>query len=74
MKQFTARIHKQHSSLVITVPKGLCDILDLVKGDVLLFEVKVGDVAAIVGKANLRGSENVGDTGNSGREDRGGRL
>lgn len=70
-KQFTARIHRQHSSLVITAPKGLCKILDWVKGDILLFEVEVGDSAAIVGKLSLRGSENVRDRGNSDRSNKG---
>ena len=55
MKQFTARIHKQHASLVITVPQGLCKILDWTKGDLLLFEVEIGDSAAIVGKSCLGG-------------------
>lgn len=69
IKQFTARIHRQHSSLVITVPKGLCKILDWDKGDVLLFEVEIGDSAAIVGKSALRGDKNHGAKGNIGKQD-----
>lgn len=64
-KQFTARIHKQHSSLVITVPKGLCEILNWSRGDVLLFQLENGHGAAVVGKLMLRGQENVRDRGNS---------
>ena len=71
-KQFTARIHRQHSSLVITVPKGLCKILDWDKGDILMFEVDDGDVAAVVGKSSLRGIDYDRDSGNSDREDHSG--
>ncbi len=55
--QFTARVHRQHTSLVVTVPKGLCSELKIVKGDMLLFEVEPGEAAAVVGKLGLRGSE-----------------
>ena len=57
--QYTARVHKQHTSLVVTVPKGLCIYLEISKGDMLLFEVEPGDVAAVVGKLTLRGPENA---------------
>ena len=55
--QYTARVHKQHTSLVVTVPKGLCTHLQISRGDMLLFEVEPGDDAAVVGKLTLRGSE-----------------
>ena len=57
VKQFTAKVHKQHSSLTLTVPMGLCKMLEIVKGDILLFEVEPGDCAAVVGKLAIRGSE-----------------
>ena len=69
--QFTARVHRQHNSLVVTVPKGLCKELQVVRGDLLLFEVEQGDVAAVVGKISLRGSENGKDARNRDREDQG---
>ena len=68
--QYTARIHRQHSSLVVTVPKGLCNQLQIVKGDMLLFEVEPGDVAAVVGKLKLRGSECGPDKGNTNSADK----
>jgi len=72
--QYTARVHRQHNSLVVTVPKGLCSQLEIVKGDILLFEVETGDVAAVVGKLALRGSEHGRDSTNSDREHKGGRT
>lgn len=72
--QFTARVHRQHTSLVITVPKGLCAQLGIVRGDLLLFEVEPGDVAAVVGKMALRGIDNERDNANSNRRDSGGRT
>lgn len=70
--QFTSKVHRQHSSLVITLPKGLCKQLEIIKGDVILFEVEPGEVAAVMGKISLRGSENAGNSRNSDREDKGG--
>jgi len=68
-KQFTTRAHKQHSSLVITLPKGLCGMLEIVTGDHILFEVEPGGVAAVMGKVALRGLENARDKGNSNSRD-----
>lgn len=67
--QFTARVHRQHSSLVVTVPKGLCRQLEIVKSDILLFEVETGDAAAVVGKLKLRGSESGENCTHTGRKD-----
>lgn len=70
--QFTARVHRQHTCLVITVPRGLCKQLEIVKGDILLFEVEPGEVAAVVGKLALRGVEHGRDNANKDRRDTGG--
>lgn len=71
-KQFTTRIHKQHSSLVITVPQGLCKMLNWSRGDVLLFETDEGCDIAIVGKTSLKVRENVRNNRNTDRQDKGG--
>ena len=65
-EQFTARIHKQHSSLVITVPKGLCKMLDWGRGDILLFEAETGGLVAVVGKSVFRVTENGRNKADSG--------
>jgi len=36
--QFTARVHRQHSSLVVTLPYKLCRLLDISRSDILVFE------------------------------------
>lgn len=72
--QFTARVYRQHSSLIITLPKRLCEQLQIAKGSHVLFEVGPGDVAAVMGTIALRGSENVRGKRNSDREDQGGRA
>lgn len=56
--QFTSKVHRQHSSLVITLPKGICEKLNISKGDIVCFEVEPGQVACIMGKIKLRGPEN----------------
>jgi len=70
--QFTSKVHRQHSSLVVTLPKGICEKLQISSGDIVLFEVEEGDVHAIMGKILLRGSEDGRGKGNSHREDKGG--
>jgi len=65
--QFTSKVHKQHASLVITLPKGVCNQLEIRAGDIVLFEVEPGEVACIMGKITLRGIENGGNSRNSNR-------
>lgn len=72
--QFTSKVFRQHSSLVITLPKGVCEQLGISKGDVVLFEVEQGEVAAVMGKIAMRGCEDDRDSRNSDREDQGGRT
>ena len=52
--QYTARVHKQHTSLVITIPKGICREMDISRGDILLFEVFPGEHVMAVGKPQMR--------------------
>lgn len=59
--QFTGRVHKQHNSLVITLPKGLCEVLNISKGQYILFEVVPGAVVAVMGKVALKGVEDGGN-------------
>lgn len=68
-KQYAVKVHRQHTSLVVTVPKGLCVELDISKGDMLLFEVEPGGVVAAVGKMTLKGPENGKDTSSPGKLD-----
>lgn len=70
--QFTSKVHRQHSSLVITLPKGICEQLKISKGDIVLFEVEQGEVACIMGKITLRGVDCDRDKRNSGRKHKGG--
>lgn len=50
LKQFTAKVHRQHNSLVVTVPKGLCNLLHIKRGDILVFEHWDAKRTAKVGK------------------------
>ncbi|MBA7486838.1 hypothetical protein ES707_22399 [subsurface metagenome] len=43
---YATRAHKQHSSLVTTIPKVVCQMLDIEPGDILSFEVVCGEEAA----------------------------
>ena len=70
--QFTAKVHRQHTSLVVTFPKKLAEILEVEKGDIILFEVEPGDLAAVVGRMLLRGPKRGPDKGDSDIRDKGG--
>lgn len=72
--QYTARAYRQHSSLVITVPKGLCTQLEIERGDIILFAVRPGDDVAVMETIHYRGIYDGGDKRNSDRENPGGGL
>lgn len=72
VKQFTSKVHRQHSSLVITLPKGICEQLEISKGDIVLFEVEQGEVACVMGKITLRGVDYERDKANSDIKNKGG--
>lgn len=64
-EQFTARVHRQHNSLVITVPKRLCELQGVVAGSILVFECWSGSDKVLMGKLSPGGYNNAGDRGNS---------
>ena len=72
--QFTARVHRQHSSLVVTIPKGICKELDIQRGDIAMFVTEPGVGAAVIVNINTRGYENGKDARNPDREDQGRRA
>jgi len=49
-RHFTSRVHRQHNSLVVTVPKELCEVLKIQHGDILVFEHSGTANNAIFGK------------------------
>lgn len=70
--QFTARVHKQHNSLVVTVPKGLCDLMGIKQGDILVFEHLPVQDKAILGRLTSGGWYHERSDGDSDRADKGG--
>jgi len=71
--QFTARVHRQHNSLTVTVPQGLCKILGIYAGDILVFEHWGAKDKAIVGTLRSGGWYHDRDNRHSDRQDKGGR-
>lgn len=69
---YATRAHKQHASLVTTIPKAVCHALGIESGDILCFEVQCGK-----GVANffvqIKGVKHNGRSpGNTDRPDSGG--
>lgn len=74
MLQFTAKVHRQHNSLTVTVPKGLCKLLGIAAGDILVFEHWGAKDKAVVGRLGSGGWYHDEDSRNSDRKDSGGRA
>lgn len=70
--QFTVRVHKQHNSLTVTVPKELCKLLGIVAGDILVFEHWGAKDKAIMGRLSSGGWYHDRAKGDSDRKDQGG--
>lgn len=67
-----AKLHRQHSSVVMTVPKALCQALGISGGDYVVLVKKAlpeNKYCIIMEKWEVR---NVGDSRDSDREDSGG--
>lgn len=71
-QQFTARVHRQHNSLVVIVPKGICNLLGITAGDILVFEHWDAKDKAVIGRLSSGGWYHVRDSGNSDIKDKGG--
>lgn len=68
---YITRAHRQHSSLVTTIPKGVCVLLDIECGDILVFDVQCGKGYAEF-KIQLKGAKHDGrGKGNPDRKNKG---
>lgn len=72
--QYVTRIHRQHSSVVTSVPKGVQQVLQLKSGDYLLWQVSEGSLFVQVCKVNPGGVGYAKDNERAGRENKGRRL
>lgn len=69
---YVTRAHRQHNSIVSTIPKGICHALGVEAGDILCFDLQCGEGFAKF-SIQLKGPGHHGrDSGNSDRKDRGG--
>ena len=69
---FIAKVYRQHNSLVITVPVTVTTALGIIKGSHVVFTWHKADGAFEFAKFKQEGAKNVGDSGDSDREDQGG--
>jgi len=68
---YVTRAHRQHNSLVTTIPKGICHALGIEKGDIIVFDLQCGKGFAKFA-IQLKGpGNNVRNKGNSDRQDSG---
>ena len=65
------RLHKQHSSVVMTVPKILCKALSLCAGDYLVIEQVDNSKVATLQKCTPKDIRNASDKRNSDRQNKG---
>ena len=74
VSQYVTKLHRQHTSVVTSVPRGVQRALELKSGEHLVWQVNEAcqfvQVSKVVPGGQYRGKDNVG----SGREDQGRRL
>ena len=69
---YVTRAHKQHNSLVTTIPKGICHALGIEASDILCFDLQCGKGYAKFSiqlkgpKSNGRNRTNSGNKNQSG--------
>lgn len=69
-QSFTAKIHRQHKSLVCVLPKMLAKMQNISAGDTVLFEIKDGEKCSKM-RLLLKGiSYGVPGRGNRDRKDK----
>ncbi len=44
---YICKAHRQHNSIVTTIPKGICVALDIKAGDIVCFDLQCGKGEAI---------------------------
>jgi len=71
---FIKRVHKQHSSCVVTLPKVVLKQLKVKRGDYIRFEDGEKYWQVTITKVNTGKRENGRDKGNSDKRDSGGRT
>ena len=59
-KLFTSRVHKQHTSLVVTVPRGVCNGVGIERGSLLLWEVDKEGGKAMLSLVKSREDDHAG--------------
>jgi len=69
---FIAKVYRQHTSLVIAVPRPVCIALGLKAGQHMVFTWQQKEGKFKFGKFIPEGAQDVGDSRDSAYEDRGG--
>lgn len=66
-----AKLHRQHTSVVMTVPKLICKSLGLCAGDYVIIEKVDRTKVATIKKFTPKDIRNANDKRNSNRKDKG---
>lgn len=71
---FIQRVHKQHSSIVMTIPKLVCKGLNIKAGDYVVLDDQTVDPRYAIFYLTRWRQKNESDPGDSSKQDKGGRL
>jgi len=71
---FIAKVYRQHNSLVIAVPRAVCTVLGLKRGDHMIFTWQQSEGKFKFSKFRPEGAKEHGDKTNTVVTDRGGRT
>ena len=70
---YVAKVYRQHTSLVLSLPKGVCNALLVDHGCLVSFDVQDGKELALFTVVMRKDGSRGGDTGHTDIEDRDGR-
>jgi len=65
-RQYVTRAHRQHGSVVTTIPRQVRRALDLSGGGYLIWDVQSCERRAVVSVVTLRGGDDGGDNESAG--------
>ena len=68
-KHYITKLHRQHTTVVTSIPKAVQRALDVKPGDHLIFQVNNSSRFVQISKVEPQGDKNGGFTANSNRED-----
>ena len=70
-KHYITKLHRQHTTVVTSIPRAVQRVLEIKTGDHLIFQVNESSRFVQISKVVVAGDKNAGNSGHRSREDSG---